>query len=61
MEDVKYELKKFIVNQHEFKELVTEEGKLYKVQIGAFKSRENAQKLSRKAKSAGFAVHIDYS
>ncbi|MGM0804298.1 MAG: N-acetylmuramoyl-L-alanine amidase [Bacillota bacterium] len=61
IEDVKYELKKFVVHQNEFKELVTAEGKLYKVQIGAFSSRENAEILSRKAKSAGFDVHIDHS
>ncbi len=61
IEDVKYELKKFVVNQNEFKELLTAEEKLYKVQIGAFTSRENAENLSRKAKSAGFAVHIDHS
>jgi N-acetylmuramoyl-L-alanine amidase len=34
---------------------------LYKVQIGAFSSRENADKLAKKAKAAGFNVFINPS
>ncbi|KZE69459.1 hypothetical protein AWM68_04125 [Fictibacillus phosphorivorans] len=60
IEDIKYEKKKRTVQTEEFKETVTSPGKLFKVQIGAFSSRENAEKLALKAKAAGFAVHIDH-
>jgi N-acetylmuramoyl-L-alanine amidase CwlA len=61
IEDVKYELKKRVVKNDEFKDTVLSPGKLYKVQIGAFSSRENAQSLAAKAKAAGFSVFIDHS
>jgi N-acetylmuramoyl-L-alanine amidase len=61
IEDVKYELKKQLVKHKEFKETATASGSLYKVQIGAFSSRDNAQKLAAKAKEAGFAVYIDHT
>lgn len=60
LEDVKYELKKRIVNQEEFKEVVLASEKLYKVQIGAFSSRKNAENLAFKAKEAGFSVYIEH-
>jgi N-acetylmuramoyl-L-alanine amidase len=61
IEDVKYELKKQLVKHKDFKETATPSGGLYKVQIGAFSSRDNAQKLAAKAKEAGFAVYIDHT
>jgi N-acetylmuramoyl-L-alanine amidase len=61
IEDVKYELKKKVVNRNEFKDTVTAPGRLYKVQIGAFSSRDNAQKLAAKAKAAGFSVYIEHA
>ncbi|MDR7071931.1 N-acetylmuramoyl-L-alanine amidase [Fictibacillus barbaricus] len=61
LEDVKYELKKMVVQDEAFKDTVVASNTLYKVQIGAFSSRENAQKLASKAKAAGFAVLIDHS
>jgi N-acetylmuramoyl-L-alanine amidase len=61
IEDVKYELKKKIVNRNEFKDTVTAPRSLYKVQIGAFSSRDNAQKLAAKAKAAGFSVYIEHA
>jgi N-acetylmuramoyl-L-alanine amidase len=35
-------------------------GKLYRVQIGAFTKRENAEALAEKARKAGFQVYIVY-
>jgi N-acetylmuramoyl-L-alanine amidase len=61
IEDVKYELKKKLVNLEEFKDTATSPDNLFKVQIGAFSSRENAQKLAAKAKAAGFAVYIEHN
>jgi N-acetylmuramoyl-L-alanine amidase len=61
IEDVKYELKKKVVNRNDFKDTVTAPGRLYKVQIGAFSSRDNAQKLAAKAKAAGFSVYIEHA
>jgi N-acetylmuramoyl-L-alanine amidase CwlA len=62
IEDVKYELKKTLVQHEEFKDtVVSASDKLFKVQIGAFSSRENAQALAAKAKAAGFSVFIDHS
>lgn len=42
----------------EYKEKV-ESNKLYKVQIGAFGIKENAEKLEQKAKDAGFNTYIE--
>ncbi|MCM3718655.1 N-acetylmuramoyl-L-alanine amidase [Fictibacillus phosphorivorans] len=61
LDDVQYELKKMRVNHAVFKDSAISPESLFKVQIGAFSSRENAQKLAEKAKAAGFTVYIEHS
>ncbi|MBY6036407.1 N-acetylmuramoyl-L-alanine amidase [Fictibacillus nanhaiensis] len=55
IEDVKREMKKQFLKREK-----SESHKHHKVQIGAFSSRENAEKLALKAKTAGFEVFIEH-
>jgi N-acetylmuramoyl-L-alanine amidase len=59
IEDVKNQFNEMSKN-HTYKKASNEGDILYKVQIGAFSSRENAERLAAKAKAAGFNVFIDH-